>query len=239
MPFTTVWVELPDIAGFLQSKGATHPPYTLPAIDDPNTGALVVDSLAIAAYLDETYPETPKVLSLAARAALEGVEEDFSFVPRSGPSTGANTSGGAISGGDFAPRVVFVLLAANRFNPVSKAHYHQIRGARLGELWTTLRDACAAGPEGRAERVRQGIDALRGVWRKLTAMYDRQSDSEGGRFGGPFALGEEPCFLDFVVAARVKFVLDQLVPSELETVTNLEGGRLVRLVESLERYYIY
>ncbi|KAF8440843.1 hypothetical protein L210DRAFT_3310987, partial [Boletus edulis BED1] len=63
-----LWVEFPNIAGLLQSKGITQPPYTLPAIEDPNTGTFVVDSLAIATHLDETYPEMPKVLSPAARA---------------------------------------------------------------------------------------------------------------------------------------------------------------------------
>ncbi|KAH0826275.1 hypothetical protein J3R83DRAFT_5747 [Lanmaoa asiatica] len=43
LSFTTVWVEFPDIAGLLQSKGVTHPPYTLPAIEDPNTGAFIMD----------------------------------------------------------------------------------------------------------------------------------------------------------------------------------------------------
>ncbi|KAF8133959.1 hypothetical protein EV363DRAFT_1161954, partial [Boletus edulis] len=69
-----LWVEFPDIAGLLQSKGITQPPYTLPAIEDPNTGTFVVDSLAIATHLDETYPEMPKVLSPAARALLEKIQ---------------------------------------------------------------------------------------------------------------------------------------------------------------------
>ncbi|KAF8551225.1 hypothetical protein OG21DRAFT_304527 [Imleria badia] len=228
LPFTTVWVELPDIEGFLQSKGITQPPYTLPVIEDPNTGALVVDSLAIATYLDEKYPETPKVLSPTARALLQGVEEEFSFA-----------SGASGPGSDPAPRLVFIILSANRLNPVSKVYYHRTRAARLNGQWTTLHDACSAGLEDRAERVRQGIDAIRGVWRKVTALYDHQSDSDGGRSGGPFVLGEEPCFLDFVVAGRVKFLIDLLLPSEVETVRNLEGGKLARLVESLERYYIY
>ncbi|KAF8551227.1 hypothetical protein OG21DRAFT_1513005, partial [Imleria badia] len=177
-----------------------------------------MDSLAIATYLDETYPNTPKVLSPASRALLEEADV-LSF----------GSGGGAAAHSELAPRLVFLILAADRLNPVSEAYYHRTRAARLGEHWTTLRDACAAGSEDRAERVRQGIDAIREVWRKVTALYDRQSDL--------YVLGEEPCFLDFAVAGRVKFVLDGLVPSEVETVRNLEGGRLARLVESLERYY--
>jgi len=244
LPFTTVWVELPDIAGLLQSKGITHPPYTLPAIEDPNTGAFIMDSLAIAAYLDETYPETPSVLSPAVRAALEGTWGLFSF--GSGGAPGANPGAGAPQGDgvDLAPRLVFLILASERLNPVSKAYYHRTRSARLGERWTTICDGCSASPEDRAERVKRGIEAIRETWRKITTLYDEgvgdpgrpAGETPGGR---PFAFGEEPCLLDFVVAGRTKFILDGLTPSEAETLTNLEGGRLGRLVESLEKYYKY
>jgi glutathione S-transferase len=237
LPFTTVWIELPDIAGLLQSKGITSPPYTLPSIEDPNTGALIVDSLAIATYLDETYPETPKVLNPAGRAALGGVLDVFSLgaggVPAVGPNTSANPAGALSNGGDLTPRLVFVVLGVERLNPVSKAYYHQTRAARLGERWTTMLGACSASPEDRAERVSQGIEAMREVWRKVAALYDHEGDSEGGSF----ALGEEPCLCDFAVAGRIKYILDGLTPSEAETLTNLEGGsRLERLVESLEKY---
>jgi len=54
---------------------------------------------------------------------------------------------------------------------------------------------------------------------------------------GPFAFGENPCFLDFAVAGRSKFVMDGLTPTEVESLTISEGDRLLRLVESLEKYY--
>ncbi|KAN0074550.1 hypothetical protein V8E55_011599 [Tylopilus felleus] len=79
LPSTTVWIELPDIVGLLQFKGITQPPYTLPAIEDPNTGAFIIDSLAIATYLDDTYPNTPKVLTPAVRPLLEEFEHVFSL----------------------------------------------------------------------------------------------------------------------------------------------------------------
>ena len=237
LPFTTVWIELPDIAELLQSKGITKPPYTLPTIEDPNTGAFVVDSLAIATYLDETYPETPKVLSPTARAALEGVLDVFSLgaggVPGAGPNkTNPGAGAGALSNGsDLAARLVFVVLGVERLNPVSQAYYHRTRAERLGERWTAMLGACSASSEDRAEKVSQGIEAMRGIWRKVAAVYDREGD-------GPFALGEEPYLVDFAVAGRIKYILDGLTPSEAETLINLEGGsRLVTLVESLEMYY--
>ena len=142
-------------------------------------------------------------------------------------------------GNDLAPRLVFVVLGANRLNPVSSACYHRTRTLRLGESWTTVSNACSAGAEDRAECVRQGIDSIKGAWHKVTETYNREGDSEGGKSGRPFVFGDEPCFLDFAVAGRLKYILDGLLPSEVETLKNLEGGRLVRLVENLERYFIY
>ena len=185
-----------------------------------------MDSLAIATYLDETYPETPKVLAPAARAILERVVDTFSY-----GSGGAGAPGDGKTDPD--PSLVFIVLGGERLNPISKAYHYETRAARLGEQWKTLLDAFSASPEDRAERVRQGIEAIRGVWGKVTALYEQ------GTSGGPFVLGEDPCFVDFTVAGRARFILDGLAPSEVEMLTSLEGGRLVRLVEDLERYFKY
>jgi glutathione S-transferase len=65
IPYKTVWVEFADVQAVGQRIGATPstaypdgtPRYTLPTIYDPNTGRTVSDSVAIAKYLDEQYPE--------------------------------------------------------------------------------------------------------------------------------------------------------------------------------------
>ncbi|KAF8119248.1 hypothetical protein EV363DRAFT_1387447 [Boletus edulis] len=65
LPFDTVFVEYCDIAPKMKEIGASpnkrdgSTVYTLPVLSDPNTGALITDSWAIAVYLDETYPEKP------------------------------------------------------------------------------------------------------------------------------------------------------------------------------------
>ncbi|KAK7048201.1 GST N-terminal domain-containing protein [Favolaschia claudopus] len=70
LAYKTEWVEYPDIADFCIKIGAKptmtrrdgSPYYTLPVIQDPNTGAIISDSMRIAEYLDETYPDTPKLI---------------------------------------------------------------------------------------------------------------------------------------------------------------------------------
>ncbi|KAA1475688.1 hypothetical protein DENSPDRAFT_783865 [Dentipellis sp. KUC8613] len=75
IPYRTVWVEYPDIADVCKTIGAEptgtrfgKPVYTLPAIQDPNTGAVVADSFKIAAYLDAAYPNTIPLLPDETRA---------------------------------------------------------------------------------------------------------------------------------------------------------------------------
>lgn len=82
----TEWVEFPDIEPLCKKLGLpptrvppTGPPnYTLPAIYDPNTKKYVVESAAIARYLDETYPETP-LLFPPGTAALQTAFIDIAW----------------------------------------------------------------------------------------------------------------------------------------------------------------
>ncbi|KAG1820837.1 uncharacterized protein BJ212DRAFT_963435 [Suillus subaureus] len=66
LPFVTLWVEYSDISIAMKSIGAKPSKrrdgsdvYTAPVLSDPNTGALISDSLEIASYLEKTYPEKP------------------------------------------------------------------------------------------------------------------------------------------------------------------------------------
>ena len=70
LAFKTEWVEYPDIEALCKKIGA--PPtwtksdgsalYTLPVIYDPHTKTVVEESFKIAKYLDETYPDTPRLI---------------------------------------------------------------------------------------------------------------------------------------------------------------------------------
>ncbi|KAG2116443.1 uncharacterized protein F5147DRAFT_672848 [Suillus discolor] len=64
LPFVTVWVEYSDISVAMKAIGAKPNKrsdgtdvYPVPVLSDPNTGALITDSLEIASYLEKTYPE--------------------------------------------------------------------------------------------------------------------------------------------------------------------------------------
>jgi len=53
--------------------------YTVPVIKDPNTGAVVADSLAIAEYLDKTYPEK-QIIPRGANALITTFEPTYCSV---------------------------------------------------------------------------------------------------------------------------------------------------------------
>jgi len=68
----TTWIGLTEIAGQMQKLGVPQTEggrYTVPTIVDPATGRAVTDSIAIAEYLDEQYPDTPVLVTKGSREA--------------------------------------------------------------------------------------------------------------------------------------------------------------------------
>ncbi|EIW74586.1 hypothetical protein CONPUDRAFT_132784 [Coniophora puteana RWD-64-598 SS2] len=66
LPYETRWVAFPDIESTMRALGASptgkrngKDVYTVPVLQDPNTGVIVSDSFAIAEYVDRVYPTIP------------------------------------------------------------------------------------------------------------------------------------------------------------------------------------
>ena len=86
IPYRTEWVEYPDIAPLSKKLGINPtgrrkdgtPLYTLPAIHDPSTGIYIADSLPIAEYLENTYPDTPSIFPNGSVALQKAFETTFS-----------------------------------------------------------------------------------------------------------------------------------------------------------------
>ncbi|KAK1235657.1 hypothetical protein PQX77_001111 [Marasmius sp. AFHP31] len=87
LPFKVIIITMDDIEGTAKSIGAPPtsrkpdgtPRYTVPFIHDSDTGKCISDSFRIAQYLDEAYPETPKVVpagtEILQAAFIQIVEE--------------------------------------------------------------------------------------------------------------------------------------------------------------------
>ncbi|KAI0720040.1 hypothetical protein C8T65DRAFT_634658 [Cerioporus squamosus] len=215
LPFKTVWVEYPDIARTCKELGVGptgtwpdgSPMYTLPAIHDPSTGTSVTNSTAIARYLDETYPDTPRVIPEGTEALHEAFEVAL-----------AST---------IAPQIFYILFPAvyGRVHVVSKPHFKTARESLLGgklEEWSPL------GSEAREQQWVKLEAGLGRVERWMTAdgkerrffMGDKPSFADfvfGARLLGlKRAIGEEG--------------------AEWKRVEQWHGGRWARLLESIEAY---
>ncbi|KAJ6581661.1 hypothetical protein B0H19DRAFT_1018673 [Mycena capillaripes] len=112
LPYKTVWLEYLEIEPLSKNIGAPpttnkpdgRPHYTLPMIHDLSTGAVVSDSNKIAAYLDETYPNTPRLLPVGTIGMHLAFQDAASAL--------------------FAPLWKFAIPAmSTKLNPVSEAYF--------------------------------------------------------------------------------------------------------------------
>lgn len=161
LPFQTVWLEFPDIKPFyeqhslapttlLDIKGAPTPVDTLPIIMDPNTNRLITDSFAIAQYLDEQYPDTPKVLPNNTAALVHVFQTAF-----------RNAMMGA--------SLLACFRGVQKLNPVSKEYYIRTRGEQFGIPWEQF-----ASPEKREQQrnaLRAACDTMDGWYATSSGQF--------------------------------------------------------------------
>ncbi|KAJ7028386.1 hypothetical protein C8F04DRAFT_1119185 [Mycena alexandri] len=122
LSYRTEWIEYPDIEALCKKIGAPHtrnkpdgrPHYTLPVIHDLSTGAIVVESSKIVAYLDATYPDTPRLLPPGTLGLYQAFEDAaLALTPAIG---------------------LFVIPSVPRIlNPASLEYFHITRGALFGK----------------------------------------------------------------------------------------------------------
>ncbi|KAG0708473.1 hypothetical protein DFH29DRAFT_892774 [Suillus ampliporus] len=211
LPFETVWVEYPKIKPFYEQnslaptalramKGTPMPVHTLPVIMDPNTNRFISDSFAIAQYLDEQYPDTPKVLPYGTAALVHVFDTTF-----------LNTTRGTIK--------MATVKGAQKLNPESREFYIRTRTERFGIPWEQF-----ALPEKREEQ----WNILRAACNTVDGWYAKSS--------GQFILGDTPCFADFIVAGRFKWMQYCFEKQEWEEVKSWNGGRWGKLVDATDKY---
>lgn len=124
LAYKTEWIEYPDIEAVCKKIGAAptnkkpdgRKKYTLPAIYDPNTNRAVADSLQIAKYLDETYPDTPQLFP-PGTAAFQAAFLAF-YVP-------------AV---EYPEAFISIARTADRLNPPSSVWLRTSREQVLGKL---------------------------------------------------------------------------------------------------------
>ncbi|TFK54273.1 hypothetical protein OE88DRAFT_1642844 [Heliocybe sulcata] len=214
LPYKTVWIEYPDIAGLCEKIGAKStgtkedgtPAYTLPVIQDPNTNAVVADSYAIAEYLDANYATARALFP----AGTEGFHAAF-FTAFTAPY-------GAVA----QTYPTFVAHVPELLNPSSAEYFIRTRTARLGKL----EDLCPRGPTRNAqlERSRAAFEVVAGWYAK--AGKDKL-----------YLMGDTPTWADIVIAAYMLGVKRIFGPDsdEWKQISSWHGGRWAKLVDALDR----
>jgi len=154
LPFKTEWVEYPDIENLLKKLGGAptevkegRDHYTLPAIHDSNTGKVITDSLKIAEYLEDTYPDTPPLFPFGARAAVAVFDQYF-----------LQTAAAPM-------RVIMLPESCYRLNPASKDHF---RRTRESTYKMKLEEFSPVGPKRDAdwEKIKEGYANISGILSK-------------------------------------------------------------------------
>lgn len=214
IPYRTVWVEFPDIEPLCKKIGAPAsmkrrdgtPLYTLPVIFDPNTGATVAESGAIALYLDKAYPGT---VALVPR----GTEALHAAFQQAAWTVLGTTDMAAIT----VPRAMEVVRER------SAAFYRETR-----EKWWGKIEEMA--PPGSAKRKRHW-EAVGDAYHKIAGWLDAGAGEGEQRL---FFLGEgreKVCFADLFVAGFLKWVLYGEDSEEWQDVLRWDGGRWGRFVD--------
>ena len=220
IPFHTEWVEYPDIDALLKSLGlkpnppSAFAPYTLPAIYDPRTGKAIMDSVKIAAYLDETYPDTPPIYTPPTRV-LQYAFQDALFTALQMP---------------FAYLVLHGCIG--KLNPPSGAYFRKklegIVGCPLEEV----------SPPGSEKRAGQWAATEKG-FSTVASWFDAAGDWRLLLLGGA-ADGEDGAVshADIALASFLLYVRAMLgeESEDWKRVQNFDNGRWKRFLDYFEKW---
>ncbi|KAF5361271.1 hypothetical protein D9758_010318 [Tetrapyrgos nigripes] len=215
IPYKTIWVEYPDIEPTLKqlniapcmtkADGVT-PHYTLPAIYDPVRKEGVTDSLAIAVWLDERYPEAPKLVpegTLTFHKAFlsafsSNIEAMLQFT---------------------IPKVTWAL------NERSEGYFRKTREERFGMKMEELYpEPGTEKRKGEWKKLEEGLGKVAGWYGKDNTFVMEGEDSA---CFADFMLG------GFIIWIRILFGKNS---EEWKDVASWHGGRLGRLIKALEKY---
>ncbi|TFK91971.1 hypothetical protein K466DRAFT_582383 [Polyporus arcularius HHB13444] len=220
IPYKTVWVEYPDIAPLSKQIGAGptattpdgsgSPHYTLPAIYDPNTRTAVAESLAIARYLDRTYPSSgptliPKETDALHMAFVQAFRD--AYFPDAGQ--------------------LFLPASCAQLNPASEAYFRRTR-----EAWynAKLEDFAPFGSEKRAQHWKGVEKALHTIKEWLEADGTEKM----------YVMGDSISFADIVVVSHLVWMKLVLGPASEEwtDVMKWDGGHWARFMAEFEKWDI-
>lgn len=238
VPYTTQWVQMPDITKVRQALGV--PPcrkfadgtdfYTLPILTDSATGAKIGDSFDIANYLQETYPDSgagdlfPPMPPGALDYVLTGLMA--SLVPlsdRSGSEIHADYARFQHNV-DWAFSLHAQLMSDGmRFDP---ALVDGVRAEFVRRAGVASWDALTIKGDARSKL----FASLRDTVRDLAFLFQRDTT-------GPFLLGAQPSHADIIVGGWLRMLSKALLDGEWEEVQAWHGSVFGGLHAALQQRF--
>ncbi|KAG6826210.1 hypothetical protein H0H92_000705 [Tricholoma furcatifolium] len=212
LTYETVWIEYPDIAPLCKEKGIS------PTVITPNG-----PHYTLPAIYD---PNTST--SLAESAAIaEYLDKAYPNTPKLFPS------------GSHALQYAFIEALSDKLkslwafslpashailNPISQEYFRTTREKSFGK---TLEDVIPKGDEAKVE------------WAKVKAAFDAVNDwLEKGKSNGPYFLGKEPAFVDFVLAAYLLYLKKIWGGNsgQWRDISSWNDGRWAKLLDDFAKY---
>ncbi|KAH6893716.1 hypothetical protein BKA70DRAFT_1571494 [Coprinopsis sp. MPI-PUGE-AT-0042] len=220
--YKTEWVEYPEIASvYLRhdtpAPTTSHgsPYYTIPAILDDSSGRVVMiaDSVKIAKYLDETYPDTPKIFPDPGEEAFE---KQMAFVNGQKPTL----------------KAIFPMMwkqTLNILNAESQDHFATARARDLNGWYTDK--SSLYNIEISEEEKEKG-------WASYTASLTAMTETFGGSDSPRRFLGDQLSFVDFACASMLIYIREVWGEDsqEWKNIITVNGGRWNIFLRDLEGY---
>ncbi|QIX02266.1 hypothetical protein AMS68_007783 [Peltaster fructicola] len=232
VPYSTQWVELPDIGSLREGLGVqanrTGPEgeayHTLPLLQNTKKGDFVGDSFEIAMYLDNAYPDHHRLIQphttglvAAFNAHVDGLFTKYSILCTMPFDPAVLPTIVAI----FMKRVAAMGKTSLALTPEQREQMFKDFEANLGELAKAYRHT--GGTTDWSWRP-QGTD--------VTAHGQRPPP--GREEAGVYLDGEEPGYPDFIVGAWLKMMQECLPSEDWQRLRSWQQGLWGRIVDALE-----
>ena len=233
VPYSTTWVQVPDIAKVRTSVGCPATRkfadgsdyYTLPMITDSTTKAIVGDSFDIAVYLQQTYPDSGgdlfpvQTLDFVYTSEVLGVplsecnESSFPEYARFNHQV------------DRALQAHVGLMGYGM--PFDPAHIEEIHNEfirRSGGMLSSWEDLVVEG------EIREHFkDSLQKTLGRLAKLFEKDRS-------GPFLLGKQASHADFIVGGWLQMMCKCLPEKEWEEVKTWHDGVFGKLHHALQQF---
>jgi len=215
VPFKTEWVEYPDIEPTLKKLGV--PPtgkwpdgkdqYTFPVLHDSSTGKYVDDSLDIAEYLDQAFPDKPLLFPFPSHAAIRMFEAYLS---------------------QTAVITMFPVGVPHVGHKLNAASYEHFRVTRERMLGGKLDEISPPGPKRDAH-----METMKEGWSKIADLYASNGDGDQPFFFGNTFSYADCIVLGFMVWMRTVLGADC---TEWKQFMMWNGGRWAKFIEITKDY---